>query len=71
MVQDVIIVGEVVAWDDIDSSVFLNLPMLLTKTLTFRQQLILGELFRPVRFCGFLQVTVYSHTGKAKDRSII
>ena len=67
--KDLIVEGEVIAGDDIDTSLLLDIPVLKTKSLCLREEVGLGELASPVSFGGLLQVTVYSHAGETEDRS--
>lgn len=67
VVQDMVVVGKVIAWYDIDTSILLNFPMLKSQTLAFLQQVLLAELAGPVGFAGFLQVTEPPHAGEAED----
>jgi hypothetical protein len=41
VVKDMIVIGEVVAWDDIYASILLYLPVLLSKTLALGEQIFL------------------------------
>ena len=69
MIENMIVKGEVVAGNDIDSSLLLDVPVLQTETLSLGEELILRELSTPVGLSGFLQVTVRTHAGEAEDRS--
>lgn len=68
--QDLIIEGKVVAGDDIDAGVLLDLPVSETETLSLGQKLSLGGLAGPVGFGGLLQVTVHTHAGETEDRGL-
>ena len=48
MVKDLIVQGEVIAGDDIDTSILLDLPVGETKTLGLGEEVSLGELTTPV-----------------------
>lgn len=41
MIQDLIVESEVIAWDDVDASIFLNLPVFKSQSLSLSQQIIL------------------------------
>ncbi len=41
MVEDMVIVGEVVTGDDVDARIFLNLPVVLSETLSLGKKLAL------------------------------
>jgi hypothetical protein len=69
LVKNLIVEGEVIAGDDIDASLLLDVPVLKTKSLGLAQELSLGELAAPVCFRRLLQVTVDSHTRETEDRS--
>lgn len=66
VVKDLVIEGEVIAWDDIDARLFLYLPVLLSETLAFCKKVFLGEFPAPVGLCSFLEVSVDSHTREAE-----
>ena len=67
MVEDLVVEGEVIAGDDVDTSILLDLPVLLTESLSLRKQVITGELSTPVSLSGLLQVTESSHTGETQN----
>jgi hypothetical protein len=69
LMENLIVEGEVIAGDDIDASLLLDVPVLKTKSLGLAQELSLGELAAPVRFRCLLQVPVDSHTRETEDRS--
>lgn len=48
MAQDLIVQSKVIARDDVDAGVFLNLPVSKTKSLGLSEKLGLGQLARPV-----------------------
>lgn len=62
-----IVESEVIARDDIDAGLLLDVPVLETESLGLREELGLGELSTPVSFGGLLQITVDSHTGETED----
>ena len=67
MVKDLVVEGEVIAGDDIDTSILLDLPVLLTKSLSLSQQLITRDLVTPVSLGGLLEVTESSHAGETQN----
>lgn len=70
VVEDLIVESEVVAGDNIDTGILLDLPVLQTETLALSEELIAGDLVSPVSLGGLLQVTESSHTGETQNRSI-
>ena len=69
VVKNVVVEGEIIARDNIDAGLLLYLPVGKTETLALSEKVFLGQLSAPVGFSGFLEVTVYSHTGETEDRS--
>lgn len=67
MIEHVIVVGKVVAGDDVDACIFLDLPVGESESLTLVEQFFLGELVGPVCFGGFLEVTENTLARKAED----
>jgi hypothetical protein len=67
VVQDLVVEGEIIAGNDVDTSLFLKLPMVETQSFTLTQQFILLDLACPKRFGSFLQITVYTHAREAED----
>lgn len=67
VVEDVVVVGEVIAGDNIDAGVFLDLPVLCAKAFAFSQEVFLRKLSGPVGFGRFLQVTIDSHPRETED----
>lgn len=70
VVEDLIVEGEVVAGNNIDTGILLDLPVLETKTLALSEELIAGDLVRPVSLGSLLEVTESSHAGETQNRSI-
>ena len=70
VVENLIVEGEVIAWDDINASFALNLPVIQTKSLALAEQLVTRDLSGPVRFGGFLEVTVDSHPRETENGSL-
>ena len=69
MIEDVVVVGEVVARDDIYARLLLDLPVSETQTLALCEKLMLRELATPISFGGLLEVPVCSHTRETEHRS--
>jgi hypothetical protein len=67
VVEDLIVESKVVAGDDIDTSILLDLPVLSTESLSLAQELITRDLAAPVSLGGLLEVTELSHTGKTQN----
>ena len=57
MAENLIVQGEVVAGDDVDASILLDLPVGETKPLGLGEELFLGELASPVGLVGLLEIT--------------
>lgn len=68
VVKDLIVESEVVAGDNIDTGILLDLPVLQTETLALSEELVTGDLSTPVSFGGLLQVTELTHTGETQNR---
>jgi hypothetical protein len=64
VVENVIVESEVVAGNDIDAGILLDLPVLKTNALGLLQQIVLGDLASPVSLVGLLQLTVAAHAGE-------
>ena len=67
MIEDLIVESKVVAGDDIDAGIFLDLPMLKSQSLAFLEEFFLRELVAPVGFGGFLELSVCSHARETED----
>lgn len=67
VVENVVVEGEVVAGDNIDTGVLLDLPVLETESLTLSEEIISGELTAPVCLVGLLQVSETSHAGETQN----
>jgi hypothetical protein len=67
--ENLIVESEVIAGNDINAGLLLNIPVLKTKSLGLAEELSLGELATPVSFCCLLQVTIDSHTRETENRS--
>ena len=70
VVEKVVVESEVVAGDHIDTSVLLDLPVLLTESLSLGQKLIARDLVTPVSLGGLLEVTESSHTGETENSAV-
>jgi predicted transcriptional regulator len=64
VVEKVVVEGKVVAGDDIDTGVLLDLPVLQSQTLALLKQLVPRELVAPVGLVGLLELTVRTHAGE-------
>jgi hypothetical protein len=62
-----VIEREVIARNDVDTSLLLNLPMIETESFALTEQFVAGELASPVGLGGFLEITVHSHAREAED----
>ena len=71
MVKDLIVEGEVIARDEINAGVLLDLPVLETKALALAHQLITRELSTPVGLSSLLEVSQATHTREAEHRATI
>jgi hypothetical protein len=65
--EDLVVEREVIARNDINTGLLLNIPVLETKPLGLGKEVGLGELSAPVCFGGLLQVAVDAHAGKTED----
>lgn len=67
MVEDVVVESKVVAGDDVDAGILLDLPVGQTQTLALREEVLLAQLSTPVCFVGLLQVTQHAHARETED----
>jgi hypothetical protein len=67
VVKKVVVEGEVVARDDVDAGILLDLPVLQSQALTLLQQLVPRELVCPVGLVGLLELTIRAHAGKPEN----
>ena len=65
VVENLVVVREVIAGNNVHSCVFLDLPVLKSESLALCEEFFLGELVAPVRFGGLLQVTELAHAWEA------
>jgi hypothetical protein len=70
VVEDVVVEGKVIAGDDVDTGILLDLPVLTTKTLTLGEKVISRQLAAPVSLVGLLEVSQASHTGETQNRRL-
>ena len=70
MVEDLIVEGEVITGDDVDASIFLDLPMGKTQAFAFIEEVRLGELSTPIGLGSFLEVPQDPHSGEAQNRTV-
>ena len=70
VVQNMVVERKVVAGDDIDAGILLDVPVFLPQALALTQKLIAGELSTPVGLGGFLEVTIDSHARETQDGSV-
>ena len=64
--KDLVVQSEVIAGDDVDTSILLDLPVSKTKALGLSKEVSLGELATPVSLGGLLQVTQDTHAGETE-----
>lgn len=67
MCKDLIVKSKVVGWDDVNTSILLDLPVSESETLGLGKELLLGDLASPVVLGGLLEVTVGTHAWEAED----
>ncbi len=67
VVQDLVVEGKVIAGNDVDTSLFLKLPMFKTQSFALAEQLILWNLSCPESFCCFLEITIHTHARKTEN----
>ena len=65
--EDLVVEREVIAGDNINASLLLDVPVLETKSFCLGEEVSLGELSAPVCFSSLLQVAVDAHAGKTED----
>lgn len=59
-----VVEGKVVAGNNVDTSILLDLPVLQSQTLSLLEQLVPRELVAPVGLVGLLELTVRAHAGE-------
>ncbi len=69
MMKNLIVQSEVIAGNDINACLLLDIPVLEAESLCLGEKVGLGDLSAPVSFGGFLQITVHSHAGETENRS--
>ena len=70
LVKNLVIESEVIAGNDIDTSLLLNVPVLQTESLCLSEEVSLGKLAAPVCLSCLFQVTESSHAGETEDGPI-
>jgi len=70
VIQDLVVEGEIIAGDDIGTSILLELPVRSTESLSSFNERLNGDLPSPVSLSSFLELTVCSHTGKPENGSV-
>lgn len=68
--EDLVVEREVIAGNDINASILLDVPVLKTKPLGLGEEVGLRQLPAPVSFGGLLQVAVDTHSGETKDGAV-
>ena len=71
LVENLIVESEVIAGNDIDASILLDVPVGKTKSFGLSEEISLRELATPVCLSCLLQVTENAHAGETEDRSIV
>lgn len=69
VVKDLVVESKVVAGDQINTSILLDLPVLSTETLALAEELIARDLSTPISLSSLLQVTETSHAREAENRA--
>ncbi len=67
VIQDLVVEGKVIAGDDIDACIFLELPVGESESLALLEEIFLGDFVTPIGFSGFLEVSVHSHTRETQN----
>lgn len=67
MVEDLVVERKVIAGNDLDTSILLDLPVLQTESLSLFQEFITRDLVTPVSLGGLLEVTESSDTGETQN----
>ena len=71
MGENLVVESEVIAGNNIDAGLLLDVPVLKTQSLGLSEEVSLRDLAAPVSFGGLLQLTVGSHAGETEDGSVI
>lgn len=66
VVEQVVVKGKVVAGDDVDAGILLDLPVLQTQALALAEEVVARELVGPIGLIGLLELTVRTHAGEAE-----
>jgi hypothetical protein len=67
VVQDLVVEGEVIAGNDIDSGLFLYLPVLQAQSFALAQQVVEWYLASPIVFSCFFEISINSHARETED----
>lgn len=67
MVEDLVVEGEVIGRDNVDTSILLDLPVSSSESLALGEKVILRDLLGPVCLGGLLEVTEGSNTGESQN----
>ena len=67
MIQNLIIECKVIAGNNVDTGILLDLPVLETESLALLEEILPGEGAGPVGLGGLLEVTELSNAWKAQD----
>ena len=62
-----VVESKVVAGDDVDTGILLDVPVLETESLTLSKEILPGELAAPVGLVGLLEVSQASHAGETEN----
>ena len=69
VVQNLVVEGEIIAGNDVDTCIFLDFPVGQPKPFAFGEKVLLRQFAAPVCFRGFLEVTIGPHAGETEDRA--
>jgi hypothetical protein len=67
VVEDVVVEGEVVAGDNIDAGILLDLPVFESESLALSEEILARQFAAPVGLVGLLQVTQATHAREAEN----
>jgi hypothetical protein len=70
MVQELVVEAEVIAGNDVDTGIPLDLPVRKSESLAFCKKLLLRQFTAPVSLGGLLELTVGPHAGKPENGSV-
>jgi hypothetical protein len=69
--EDLIVESKVVGWDDINTSLLLELPVCKTETLGLSEESLLVNLSRPECFSGLLKISEHAHAWETENSSVL